>query len=188
MSRAFKSIYRVKNPQKYINKNRLDNIISRSSWERGVMIWCDNSAKVIAWGSEEVIVPYINKVDGKQHRYYIDFYIKTSDKKEYLIEVKPWIQTQAPEQGPKKSKKRLLNEVITYTTNTSKWEAATRYADKINAKFLIWTEKELNAMGIPTVTSKPFKMIQSKKKISKIPAMKAPKYKKTIGKFDGPKK
>lgn len=188
MSNALKTRYTVKNVQKYINKSRLENLICRSSWERGVCIWCDNSDKVIAWGIEEVIIPYINKVDGKQHKYYIDFYIKTSDNKEYLIEVKPWIQTQAPEPSPNKSKKKLLNEVVTYTTNRSKWETATQYANKINAKFLVWTEKELNAMGIPTVTSRPFKMIQSKKKINKIPAMKAPKYKTTIGKYDGTKK
>jgi hypothetical protein len=40
------------------------------------MVYCDSSASIIEWGSEEIIIPYLSPWDGKKHRYYPDFYIK----------------------------------------------------------------------------------------------------------------
>ena len=73
------------------------NIIYRSLWERKFMTFCDNNSSVIEWGSEEVVIPYRSPLDGKVHRYYVDFYIKVrttkNEIKEYLIEIKPKKQT-----------------------------------------------------------------------------------------------
>ena len=46
-----------KNPDKYAGD--VNNIISRSGWETKFFNWCDNNPSVIAWNSEEVVVPYI---------------------------------------------------------------------------------------------------------------------------------
>jgi hypothetical protein len=164
MGKAFKSKYRPKNPKKYINQKRLKDIVCRSSWERHVCIWCDNHTDVVAWGSEEVVIPYISKVDGKQHRYYIDFYIKFKSGKVYLVEVKPKYQTQAPVPKTGQAKKRLIQETTTYATNMSKWEAASVFAAANKAKFVVWTEIELEKMGMRLQVSKAFRYAKYAKK------------------------
>ena len=78
--------YTPKKPDKYSGSLP---IIYRSSWELGLMKWCDNNAKVLSWGSESVIIPYYNEVDKKYHRYYVDFNISFKDIGTYLIEIKP---------------------------------------------------------------------------------------------------
>lgn len=138
------SIYRVKNPSKY--EGDINNVISRSSWERRFMIWADNSPSVISWGNEELVIPYINEVDNRVHRYYTDFFCKIKDKdgkiSKYVIEVKPDKFTRPPDQ-PKKKSKRYVSEVIQYITNESKWKAARKYCEERGMKFLILTEKHL---------------------------------------------
>lgn len=165
-NRFYQGRYKPKNPKKYINQKNLGNIIYRSSWELFLMKWCDNNQEVVSWGAEEVIIPYISKVDGKQHRYFLDAYIKFKSGQIYLVEVKPKYQTSEPKiEG--KTKKRLLQEMTTYAVNISKWEAATAYAIKNNAKFVIWTEDELNKMGMKLNTSKSFRYAKYAKKKGK---------------------
>lgn len=80
------------------------------------------------------------------HRYFVDCWIKIKDKNGdvlcKLIEIKPHKQTIQPKE-PKKKTKRYLNEVKTWITNQSKWEAATRFCEEKNWEFMILTEKHL---------------------------------------------
>ncbi len=123
------------------------------------MIWLDKNADVIVWGSEEVVIPYISKADGKQHRYFIDFYVRFRDGRKLLIEVKPFGQTQKPGPRGKKRKKTYIREVMTYTTNISKWQYATEYAKKCDMEFVIWSENELQSLGINLNPSKRFRAV-----------------------------
>lgn len=143
MARQYhKSKYTLKNPSKYIGDPT--NIIARSSWERRFFIWCDTQTAIISWSSEETVIPYVCPTDGKVHRYFVDARIKVKDKigqvKEFLIEIKPFIQTQPPKG---KSKKNLLEQWGTYGKNLAKWEAAKIYAKKHGMEFKIITEYEL---------------------------------------------
>lgn len=126
-------------PEKYAGDPK--NIIMRSSWETKFAIWCDKNPSIIKWSSEETIVPYVSPVDGRVHRYFIDFKIQTANKKTYLVEIKPMSQTQPP-QGSRKTKK-FLAEAATYMVNQAKWEAASRYALDRNWEFKILTEYDL---------------------------------------------
>jgi len=126
-------------PEKYSGDPT--NVIMRSSWETRFAIWCDKNPQIIKWNSEETIVPYISPLDGRVHRYFIDFKIKTVNNKTYLVEIKPKAQT-LPPQGTKKTK-RFLAEAKTYMVNQAKWEAATRYAKDRNWEFMVLTEYEL---------------------------------------------
>lgn len=126
-------------PEKYAGDPT--NIIMRSSWETRFAIWCDKNPQIIKWSSEETIVPYVSPVDGRVHRYFIDFKIQTANKKTYLVEIKPMAQTQPP-QGTKKTK-RFLAEAATYMVNQAKWKAASQYASDRNWEFKILTEYEL---------------------------------------------
>lgn len=130
-------------PEKY--SGNPSNIIMRSSWETRFASWCDKNPSVLKWKSEETIVPYRCPTDNKIHRYFVDFQIQiqgNSGLKTYLVEVKPFKQTQPPE-FPGRQTKRYLTESMTYIKNQAKWKAATEYAKDRGWEFKIITEHEL---------------------------------------------
>jgi hypothetical protein len=141
---TYKGFYKPKNPQKY--KGDVSSIIYRSSWERSCMNYFDNNPSIIEWQSEELFIRYRSPIDGKVHRYFPDFKIKVKDSNgkiiTYLIEVKPYYQTQPPTVKSRKTK-RYINEVKTYGINTSKWHAAELYCADRGWRFQIITEHEL---------------------------------------------
>ena len=155
---AYSGKYRVKNPSKY--KGDHTNVVYRSLWEKHVMKWCDEQSDVVKWSSEEVVIPYVYEVDNKIHRYFMDFKITFNTGKTILVEVKPHKETKVPN-GDKRTK-RYLSEAMTYVKNQNKWKAATEFAKDHKWGFEIWTEHELNAMGIMPKSRQPLK---SKKKI-----------------------
>jgi hypothetical protein len=133
-----------KNPKKYAGD--FNNIWVRSSWEKKLFCFIDNNPSFILWNSEEIVIPYVSPVDNQVHRYFVDilvkFKTKTGEIKTWLIEVKPFAQTQPP--APKKRKtKQFLTEVMTYEVNKAKWEAATKFAKAKGIEFKIFTEREL---------------------------------------------
>ena len=131
-------------PEKY--KGDPTNIIMRSSWETRFANWCDKNPNVVAWSSEETVIPYRCPTDNKIHRYFVDFKITIRDKagsiKTYLIEVKPSKQT-VPPIFPGKRTQRYLAESVTFVKNQAKWDAAINYAKDRNWEFKIITETEL---------------------------------------------
>lgn len=126
-------------PEKYAGDPT--NIIMRSSWETRFALWCDKNPSIIKWSSEETIVPYLSPIDGKMHRYFIDFKIVTKDKRVFLVEIKPEKETNPPK-GTKRSK-RYLEESAKYLVNQAKWKYAENYAKDRNWNFIVLTEKEL---------------------------------------------
>ena len=141
---AYKGRYNPVNPKKY--KGNSQNIIYRSLWERKFMVYCDTNDKVLEWGSEEIIIPYISPWDGKVHRYFPDFYIKvkqsSGDLKKFIIEVKPKKQTRPPKPVVRKTK-RWINEVRTFGINEAKWKHAKEWCKDNDMEFKILTEEEL---------------------------------------------
>jgi hypothetical protein len=149
MSKFYKGKFRPTNPNKY--RGDVTNIEYRSLWERQVFKWCDQNPSVKAWSSEEVVIPYICRTDGKAHRYYVDLFIEFDNGERYLIEIKPKAQTIQPVEKKIKTKK-YITEVLTYAKNLSKWETADRYAQSKNMHFEIWHEDTLKALGIKLLT------------------------------------
>lgn len=141
---AYSGKYRPINPQKY--KGNPTNIIYRSLWERKFMIFCDSNPNILQWGSEECVIPYRSPLDGRVHRYFVDFYIKLQTKsgeiKKYLIEIKPKKQTIPPD-PQKKQTKIYKDKVLTYCKNRAKWEAAKEWCEDRRMEFLILTEDHL---------------------------------------------
>jgi hypothetical protein len=137
--------YKVRNVAKY--NGDASNVIYRSSWELKFLVWCDNNPNVVSFSSEEIIIPYKSPVDGKFHRYFVDFMVKIKTKdnttKTYLVEVKPKRQTQPPE-IKKRITKQYINEVTTWGVNQSKWKAAIDYCLDRGWEFKILTEQDLN--------------------------------------------
>ena len=147
---AYKGRYKIKNPDKYLGNPT--NVIFRSLWERNTFRWCENNPKVRAWSSEEIVVPYKCKVDNKLHRYFVDLYVEMNNGQTILVEIKPKKETLPPKQ-PKRKTKKFLNEVITFSKNQAKWEAADQYARHKGWKFQVWTEETLKNLGIKVLNT-----------------------------------
>jgi hypothetical protein len=146
-----KQFYQIKNlypflkhPEKY--KGVSKTITMRSGWEISfAMKFLDANPLVLEWSSEDVCIPYFHPVDHKIHRYFVDFWMKT-DKKEYLIEIKPFKQTKV-DRNPKRITNKYINEVKTVAVNQSKWAAAIQYCEALNKQgknisFEVITEKD----------------------------------------------
>lgn len=136
--------FKPMNPEKY--RGDSTKIVYRSSWELRLMSHFDTHHDVIWWSSEEKIIPYRSPVDGRIHRYFVDFVINIKNKQgkfeTVMIEVKPKAQTQEPKKQ-KKITKRYINEVFTYGVNQAKWKAAEEYCADRGWRFMIMTEEQI---------------------------------------------
>jgi hypothetical protein len=141
--KTYKGQFKPKNPHKYIGN--LFNIIYRSGWELKYMMYLDNHPDVLQWNSEEIVIPYRSPVDGRMHRYFPDFLVKTKNVT-MIIEIKPKKQTTPPKK-PKKVSRQYLNEVMTWGVNEAKWKAADEYCKDRQWQFRVFTEDHL---GIKT--------------------------------------
>jgi len=140
----YKGYFKPKNPVKYRGDPR--NIVYRSSWELRLMSYLDEHRDVVSWGSEEIVIPYRSPIDGRVHRYFVDFIVTKINsngiKETSLIEVKPASQTKPPAKK-QKATKQYITEVTTWGVNEAKWKAATEYCKDRGWTFHIFTEKEL---------------------------------------------
>ena len=140
----YKGKFTPRNPKKYMGNPT--NIIYRSSWELRVMNYFDRNPNILQWASEEFSIPYRSPIDGRRHRYYPDFIIKSREKNGRIstrvIEVKPKKQCQPPKQRSKITK-AYLSEVKACGINSAKWEAAREFCADRKWDFVILTEQEL---------------------------------------------
>ena len=155
MKKTYSGSWKPKNLAKY--KGDANKIKYRSLWERNAFRYMDTASWVKWWNSEETVIGYICATDNKPHRYFVDLTIRTTSGRTLLVEIKPSSQTQPP-------KKKKINEALTYMKNTSKWKYAKKFCDERGHEFQIWTENELEAMGIRTMS---MKMKASKTKTGK---------------------
>lgn len=136
------------NPDKYDGDST--QIIFRSSWEFKFMEFCDTNERIIKWGSETVVVPYINPILKKESKYFIDCYMVLKDKEgnitKWLIEIKPNKYLKPPVAPERLTEKQTLNyarHAKAYIINTAKFSAAQEFAKKRMMRFGIITENFL---------------------------------------------
>lgn len=141
---AYRGKFSPQNPSKYVGD--VDNIIFRSSWERNLFRWCDMNSDVLQYSSEEIVIPYRSKVDGKMHRYFVDMVIKFKTGAKVLVEVKPESFLKMPKKG--KNQMRFIDEAKEYAKNVAKWQAADEWAKKHDMVFQVWTQETLRKIGI----------------------------------------
>lgn len=127
------------NKEKYVGD--ISKIQYRSSWEQKFMLFLDMNPSISWWNSEEVVIPYIFSIDGTSHRYFVDFMVQLSDGRKFLIEIKPMKDTIIKENH--KNKKQAMDNITTVIKNENKWEAAKKFCEENDMKFLVLTEKEL---------------------------------------------
>lgn len=111
------------------------------------MYWLDINAKIKAWSSETVVVPYISPVDNRVHRYIIDFLVETVAGT-FLIEVKPQRECMPPKAGKGRRRQIVESEALKYAQNTAKWQAAEQYAKSVGYQFQVWDEVTLRSLGV----------------------------------------
>lgn len=140
-SRYSQGIFKPMFPLKY--RGDANNIVFRSGLEKKWYKYVDLNPSILHWNCEEVVIRYINPVDNKMHKYFIDLWIQYRNKKgeikECIIEIKPLEQTKRPKLKKSKSKSYVY-QVNTYITNVSKWNAAKKIAEEKNIEFKILTE------------------------------------------------
>lgn len=105
------------------------------------MVYLDTNSSVIEWSSEEIVIPYVSPVDGRVHRYFPDFFVRTKTGA-MIIEVKPAAQSAPPKAG-KRVTRRHIREAITFGVNEAKWKAATDYCLDRGWKFKVLTEHDI---------------------------------------------
>ena len=102
----------------------------RSGWEEKVMHHLDADPSVVTWTYEQTVIEYVSNIRTKKtRRYYPDFYVKYSDGREEVIEVKP---------------KRKLDQLVV----KKKTAAAREWCDARGMSFRILTESDLKTMGL----------------------------------------
>lgn len=114
-------------------------IICRSSWETKFIHWCENCPNVKAWGSECISWQYTSYLDGKVHTYYPDFVVEMKNGEKWVVEIKPYQQTQKPDPN---------NQWLTreYIKNVSKWTSIKERCDRLGYKFYVLTEKTIGKL------------------------------------------
>jgi len=144
-SKFIQGLYTPINKNKYMGST---NPVYRSALERDFFLFFDKNSNVTAWVSEGIVIPYYNDIDHKVHNYYVDLIAAIKDQsgniQKYLIELKPFAQTQPPVPSEKKRKSTVLYENLMWHKNQCKWKAASDYAAKKGMKFIILTEKYLS--------------------------------------------
>ena len=122
-------------------------ILHKSGLELRAFQFTDHNEKIEKWSIEPFAISYFKSLTGRIHRYYIDLFIQFKNGHKFLVEIKSSIETIPPLKPKKNTTKSLINykkALITYQTNTEKWEAAKEFANKNNMKFIIITEKQLS--------------------------------------------
>lgn len=145
-NRYHQGLFKPKNPSKYIGTLP---IVFRSHWESKMFRYIDYHPAITKWSSESIIIPYINPVDNRPHRYFPDLWFEVTTKRgavqTFLVEIKPHHQTQPPTTKPTTPRKynKLLAEAATYAVNQAKFAAAKKFAEERHWTFVVLTEKDI---------------------------------------------
>jgi len=121
--------------KKYVCHTKDEPIIYRSGLELQFVQYCENNPSITKWASEPIKIPYISRIDKKQHDYYPDYIIENSKGDRVIVEVKPYQQTLKPDL----TDNLWLKEA--WVKNIDKWTAAKKFATDHGMKFIIVTEK-----------------------------------------------
>ena len=126
--------------------------IYRSTWELRAFISLDKNVNVVRWGSENFVIPYIDKTrNNETHKYVIDLFFEVGSTNnglpiKWLIEIKPYNQSITPKSSKRKSPEKLLNEAMIVERNHCKWKAAIHFCKARGWHFGVYTEKGITKL------------------------------------------
>lgn len=141
MRRWAQGEYVVRNPAKYVGKNRPRY---RSGWELSFMVFLDQNNHILQWASEAISIPYRHPLTGKQTIYVPDFFIqyRTRDNttRAEIIEIKP--KKQSIIESKMNSRDRAVVVI-----NLAKWAAAEQFCKRQGLTFRVLTEHDIFRNG-----------------------------------------
>lgn len=136
--------YYVKNPVKW---GGVDKVLYLSGWEYRLIVKLDENPTVTKCTANTFSIPYQYELDGRNHKYFIDFYVeavKNNKISKVLIEVKPDAEVYPPKKPKINNNKALVNynkRIATYIKNQNKWKFANVFGLTNGMTFVIRTEK-----------------------------------------------
>ena len=141
MANFRQGVYTVRNPDKYVGRNKPRY---RSGWEMTFMMFLDTNDNIVNWASESISVPYRNPITGKNSMYVPDFFVTYRDRnnttRAELIEIKP--KKQSLIESKMSDRDRAVVAV-----NYAKWDAATKWARRNGLTFRVINEDQIFHQG-----------------------------------------
>lgn len=127
--------------------------VYRSSWELRAFMALDRNEKILRWGSENFVIPYVDTTrNNETHRYIVDLFFEIKDYTKnglpikWLLEIKPENQATIVQSKRGKSTESLLTESIIVTRNKCKWKAAVGFCQARGWHFGVYTENGINKL------------------------------------------
>ena len=121
--------------KKYVDSCKNEPIIYRSGLELQFIQYCENNPSITKWASEPLQIPYYSRLDQKDCNYYPDYVLENKKGNKVIVEVKPYNQTIKPGVTDSVWLKQQ------WVKNLDKWNAAKKFAESHDMKFIIVTEK-----------------------------------------------
>ena len=138
MAKWAQGIYEIKNPEKYIGKNKPRY---RSSWESTFMIFADTNPNILYWASESLTIKYRHPFTGKISNYIPDFFVvydnRHGQRLAEVVEIKP------KKQSIIESKAASAKDKAIVAINHAKWTAAAAYCKSQGYNFRVITEDDI---------------------------------------------
>jgi hypothetical protein len=145
----FTQFYFNVDPSMGYTKKDTIRIMSSYEWKAvNFLVQLYKAGRIKSWVSEATIFEYTYVIDGKQHKYFMDFTCEMIDGSTIFIEVKPSAERQPPRKPKKGDSEAYRNAIQTYIKNQNKWEAVEQYCLRESTefkkyKFVIWDEYTL---------------------------------------------
>ena len=141
-ARTKQGYFDISESTKYNGK--VKKVIYRSSWEYRFCVWCENNPSVEKWCSESVEIKYHCPINNTIKKYYPDFWVKMSDGRVWVVEVKPSKEyKEVPKLPKRKTKKAMQNYDYlrrAITVNLSKFKSAIAFCKKQEWTFFVADE------------------------------------------------
>lgn len=125
----------------------------RSSWELKAFMSLDRNDKILRWGSENVVIRYIDETRNNEwHRYVIDLFFEIADVTKdgrpikWLIEIKPEKQAVMPVNNKRRKLQTIIEESTIVKRNQCKWRAAVEFCRAKGWHFGVYTENGITKL------------------------------------------
>lgn len=119
-------------------------VIYRSGLEYKAFVAFEKASTIEQWSSEPNFIKISYTYNNKQHNYHIDAYLKYTNGKQQIVEIKPQYQVEQPQMSKFKTNAQFIKALDVYQRNVAKWKAANQFAIDNKMEFKILTDTTIN--------------------------------------------